>query len=400
MNYLYSLFPPVSSTPIPQIHIIDTVSDPPVTIQYIAGENTVSLATVYPSIKRLLAHPACKHSTVYTDNATYPDIANLLPCQPCEAQFVDMFWRNAATLLDYFADFFANDTPAMHAVWFHLLDMWQETALWMPDRDTMQELNLESQFLKDLDETMILFQRVIFGTATNLAGVSPPFEEIIHHPDGIKDSPAGEYDTGPWISGLKPWQQFLCDGGPGVAPLCAPSPPLSVDTGTSTRDCKAKRTRYIPMPGLALIAKHSSRARRHATSLALLDRDSAPEALSAFDAHSLMFPPKGHSHTHVSATTGRTVSYELVNAAPPVVRYVGLADPSMLAARPTWTLVDECVGVCRGCEGYVARSGVEEGEIEEDEGAFDMWVVREGEGRDKVEEGWGKMFEEWWVDDV
>ena len=84
----------------------------------------------------------------------------------------------------------------------------------------------------------------------------------------------------------------------------------------------------------------------------------------------------------------------------------------MLVSSPTWTLADECVGVCKGMEAYEPQGdghgqgqGQGQGdEEEEEEDVFDMWslcesaVVEEGEERGVLEE-WGEMFEEWCGDD-
>ncbi|CAO2657615.1 Nn.00g037410.m01.CDS01 [Neocucurbitaria sp. VM-36] len=411
---------------LPTIRVEDCTSQPSVTVRYLSGNNDLDFKTVYTQIKRLLTHPKCEHFRVRGES---------WPCMKCEQAFENVYWSCAAYLLDYFADFYNSDTPLMQSVWFHLLDVWQEGGTWLPFEAFLNRVppsspqtltvNRAAQFVSSVKETIALFDLLLSGPRAK--GI--PRDPIIHPPSGEADSPAGEYDTGPWLSGLKPWQQFLCAGSPGVA-----SPPHSLlpscpdeGAGASAEEAETQSTppiRHIPMSAIAIIHRHTTRTRSLAAKLATsLDPDTVVEALHTFDQHALKFPTSTHTqsqtHTYTSPLTGRSVTYQLTNGAPLIGRYIGLGDPSMLVSSPTWTLADECVGVCRGWEAYEPQGGGqgqgqgqgqgddEEEEEEEEEDVFDMWsvcesaVVEEGEGKGVLVEGWGEMFKEWsWMDEI
>ncbi|KAF1947284.1 hypothetical protein EJ02DRAFT_486052 [Clathrospora elynae] len=410
--------------PPPILHISDHTTHPPPTLLYISGANELSLATIYPLIKSLLTHPPCAHRRSPTT----------WPCQPCEAAFTSLHWTCCAYLLDYFADFYATDTPTMHSVWFYLFDVWQEGASWLPVEEVLDDAVQNrggvwgtyraEVFGREVREALLLFQTVMWGRRKEGNSGLGTGESVIYRPSGERHSPVGPYETGPWISGLKPWTQFLCDGSPGVAapaPASAPAPAPIITSSNTTDTTSAgeqrthQTTRYIPLPALALLKTHTSRARallhKHT---AQTDPDTLTEALHTFDQNALAFPSKNDAHTYTSLLTGLRTTYTLVNGAPPISRYPGYGDPSMLVEEPDWNLLDECVGVCRGVEAYEAQAGEEEEEMEGmEEDVFDMWTVVEsagaeeeegggdeggGEGemeRNNLAEGFGDMFEDW-----
>ena len=106
----------------PVIFITDHTTLPPTANRYICGNNDIVFPTAYKQIKSLLSHPTCPHRR-------RPDT---WPCHPCESTFTTKYWSCAATLLDYFADFYPTDTPLMQSIWFYLLDIWQENASHLP----------------------------------------------------------------------------------------------------------------------------------------------------------------------------------------------------------------------------------------------------------------------------
>ncbi|KAJ4373923.1 hypothetical protein N0V83_002662 [Neocucurbitaria cava] len=357
----------------PVIRIEDHTSQPPVTLEYHLGDNKLDFHTVYNQIKSLLWYRKCRR---------YPN-DNDWPCDKCELAFYKFFWSCAAYLFDYFADFYVSDTPLMQSVWYYLLDIWQEGAAWLPYAAILEPppniYNLEKKtraisFVNDVVETLRLLQMVMFG----MRGKGIPRDSIIQEPSGEKLSPVGEYETGPWISGLKPWQQYLCEGSPGVAPprhsllLPNPNPSLDIDKtkDKSTADqqqptASPGRIRHIPLPAIAIIHRHTSHARSLASSLfTAQDADTAADNVHAFDQRALKFPTTldpmqpARSYTYTSPMTGQTVTYELTNGAPLIHRHTGLGDPTMeLSIGGTWTLADECAAVCRGIEAYVVRGG-------------------------------------------
>jgi hypothetical protein len=227
----------------------------------------------------------------------------------------------------------------------------------------------------------------------------------VHVPSGDVRGLAGEYNTGPYISGLRSWEQWLTAGSPGVAldPLAPPNTLRSFADREEGKEDEGN-TRHVPQAGIAIIRTHTNRARNLAEKI---NPEDNRELLADFDANTLLFPTTpsaAQQHTYTSHITGRTVTYQLANGAPPIVRYPGYGDPSMLCSRQDFGLLDEAVGMCRGVEAYVSVSGEgaeqEDGDdSEEEEGeyveeAFDVWSVYETK-EGKVREGWREMFDIW-----
>jgi hypothetical protein len=110
------------------------------------------------------------------------------------------------------------------------------------------------------------------------------------------------------------------------------------------------------------------------------------ELLHRFDENSVRFPRSkdpGEEQTY-RALDGQMTTYRLVNGAPPIMRYSGFGDISMTCDKPTLSLLDECVALCRGVEAYEPVSGQvrededgdeSESESEDEEEVFDMWAV-------------------------
>ncbi|KAJ4346210.1 hypothetical protein N0V95_005626, partial [Ascochyta clinopodiicola] len=200
---------------LPIIRVEDSTTTPALTLRYVCGINDLDLKVIYADIYRLRKHPG--RARLNTNSVRRELI-------PCSRSFLDMFWSAAASLLDYFADFYATDTALMQSIWFHLLDAWQSVC---PTRTYQEIITYQhtasradvvtaSSFLKDYKDTIKLVHTLISTKARarpDEHGVS-----IIHCPSGAVDGLAATYNTGPYISGLKPWQQFLYNGAPGFQP--------------------------------------------------------------------------------------------------------------------------------------------------------------------------------------
>jgi hypothetical protein len=403
----------------PTILVEDYTQEPTATTLYMCGDNIIDLLPNYKQTKELTMYPACMHRPSEND----------WPCPPCETAFVESFWTCAARLLDYFSDFFAVDTPAMQSVWFYLLDIWQEGALWLPVASMAAGRSVSANFRQDLSKALLfqqnyeatleLFSLTIYRAKSR--GV--PVESVVHAPTGEKSGLTRAYNTGPWVSGLTGWEQFLSEGAPGVA--ADDSEPRVREDGTHEGS-----VRYIPMAAIGIMEKHTTRARRLA---ATMESDSpelnepdadSPEAnnevLDDFEQHCLRFPTSASSgtqaHTYTSLT-GDTVSYTLSNGAPPISRSVGFSDPDMLISRPnvpTFTQLDDFVASCKGTKAYEAVSGLSaedggnEGTASEaGEERFDMWRVsnlgklEDGNSqKEGVAKDWGSdMFDNWYLDE-
>jgi hypothetical protein len=332
-------------------------------------------------------------------------------------------------LVDYFADFHPIDTPLMQSIWFYLLDIWQESALYLPYEEVLEEAqaagavevavrgaNRARAFEKSVRDTISLLEVTIWGRRVSTG------DQVIYDPRGEAWCPVGEYETGPWVSGVKPWAQFLGNGGVGVvSPFCgggggggvvvvavdvaAAAVAKDKDNGSGLLKKKIT-TRYIPLPAIGLIKSHTQRAYTLATQLFNKqdDADLLTTSLADLDAHTLPMPSScNESQSYTSRITGLETRYTLSNGAPPVMRYAGLGDPQMVLKGVTdWNLLDECVASCKGVEAYVPvsggdESGEEEGEEDDEENVFDLWTVVER--RTVEEEGkvldLGDMFETW-----
>ncbi|KAF1934345.1 uncharacterized protein M421DRAFT_13671, partial [Didymella exigua CBS 183.55] len=341
----------------PTIRVEDTDSAAPaLTLHYALGQNSLDTVAVGASIYGLSTHSG--RARMEPDSTT--------KVVPCSAPFLGSFWSAAASLLDYFADFYATDTALMQSVWFHLLDTWQAAspaALYKQASDS--SLSHEAQSFKDeYQDTLALFQRVAGqpqgqtdwrgGTAVKHA------EALIHPPSGTLEAEAGAYATGPFVSGLKPWQQFLSAGTPGFRPTVgtgADDEEEANAAAATAHDLDAPR--YIPQPAIALIAAHTARARTLLLRLCESQGRDAAGHMPSWTATAPAFPSVPHrEHTARSPLApGSALSYALLQGAPPVARHEGLGDPSLLLTRPDLMLVDEVVGNCRGREAYVPMTG-------------------------------------------
>ncbi|KAE8824995.1 hypothetical protein PTNB73_07117 [Pyrenophora teres f. teres] len=445
---------PPSLPPPPNLTTTTTTTTtlPRLTPLYTHGPNKIPLAAAYPLIKSLLHHPPCPHRPSPTS----------WPCSACETRFTAHYWACASVLLDYFSDFFWRDTAHMQAVWFHLLDIWQENAKWLPWESIIEEekarLKMERErgmlmgmgsmrsvlerartFEKHIRETIDLIQIVAWGVRGKPSpGPGPDahmvmkeqdvqrgnkrgamgfdlVDRVIYDPKGEAWCPAGDYETGPWVSGLKPWLQFLGIGGPGVAVSTAVrrnnhhnnnnTVKAAGDAGPANedQDKEITLTRYIPQPAIAILKSHTKRTTTMASRLdaRLPDRRLAFQV--GIEDNSLSFPEvwKEEQHTYVSQLTGCKTTYSLRNGVPPIVRHRGWGDVSMSVKKPDLVLLDECVALSRRVGVYepVGRApenddddddddddeeedgdedGDEDGEEESEvEDVFDMWTVVE-----------------------
>ena len=385
---------------IPAIRIEDTDSTAPaLALHYILGLNSLDTAAVAASIYNLSTHPGRAR--------TIPDEPGIVEVIPCNPSFITAFWSAAASLLDYFADFHATDTPVMQSVWYHLLDTWQACAartlaLCKQDHDSW---TYEARdFTKDYEETLELFARLVGQPQEGPQNWKGHAEEkhteaLIHALDGRVEVRAGGYETGPWVSGLKPWQQFLLGGAPGFA-LTSSDEGGKEEQGGGGSVARDAHTRFVPQPAIALMQAHTTRARAlliaHTTHH---DPEQLNERLAAFDNTVLSFPSTtNHEYTSTSMTVPTTTyTYSLFQAAPPVRRYEGLSDPSMMIEPPTLLRLDEAVGNCKGSEAYVPMTGPRDS----DGVGFDIWGVWEsrnmsGEDGETMAIGsCGEVFDDW-----
>ncbi|KAF2819999.1 hypothetical protein CC86DRAFT_429490 [Ophiobolus disseminans] len=359
--------PPAANIPI--ILVEDQTVKPITTTNYIRNNNEIDFEVVYRKVKSLLPHKKCSHRSSPT----------AWPCTPCDEAFSNKFWSCAAHLLDYFADFLHVDTPTMHVLWFHLVDIWQQTADWFPidaalenrsvSPESMQAFTKARWFTKNFEDTIRVMNTVIYGGKDK----DRPREPIIHKPSGDHKTAGGEdYNTGPYYSGLRPWEQWLCRGGSSI---------------TDSSKAAKENVRHIPTGAIAIMKTHTERAELLAVKL-----NPGPEFLAAFKRNSLVFPQEAETQSHsYTSRAGTTISYHLENGAPPVMRPEEFGDLEVKATKPSLHLLDEFIGRARGMEAYEPVSGIrdQDGEWEDGFAPFDTWVVTESKqgdgGEDKME---------------
>ncbi|KAI1511291.1 hypothetical protein Ptr86124_009695 [Pyrenophora tritici-repentis] len=492
-----TLPPPPTLTAIPP-HIDTTTTNlTRLTGLYINGPKKIPLAFAYPLIKSLLRHPPCLHRSTPTS----------WPCGPCEGHFTAHYWACAAVLLDYFSDFFWRDSAHMQALWFYLLDIWQEKAAWLPCeavfatatawRTGLLEMRITGiQFVgvkvepwvleraivfeSHVRETIDLIEKVVWGRKGKAStGPAPDFrlmrigqdayscnssggmesdlsDRVIYDPNGKAYAPSGNYETGPWVSGVKPWLQFLGVGGPGVGVSTGRrhnnnhtntankhnNDNQADDAGTANsnqEEGKTTITRYVPQSAIAIMKYHTKRTSYFATRLDIYSPDDPDGFHIGVEDNSLAFPEvwKVDEHSYVSQLTGCKTTYSLRNGAPLIVRHRGWGDVDLAVKNPDLVLVDECVALSKRLGVYESvggpaeseddddddaededdddddeddEDGEDEGEVEEEEeepeNVFDMWTVVEstvqaesgsggGDESGQVLLDLGPMFDNW-----
>lgn len=352
----------------PTIHVQDTDGAAAgLTLRYVRGDNKLDLKAVYTTVSSLRDHPG-RERLDHRGTAV-----------GCSDAFLNSFWSVAASLLDYFADFYGTDTALMHCVWFHILDEWQRACpapVSILDTPLYRNRNPTAFYMEDYKTTLALIKRLI--NSAFRAEQKNPRDPIIHNPSGTAKDLGGTYETGPFISGLKPWQQFLYSGAPGFKPVSTKITPAAASEGPPTNLAAANKdppTRYIPQPGIALIQTHTERARKLLDKFKEKQNGDSAAAIAAFNTLSVS-PPSAlhHTLTRPSLTQAdKTLSYQLVQGAPPVKRHEGYTDPSMLIDKPDFMLLDEAVGLLKGRLAYVPMTGP----VAHEGVGYDVWAVKE-----------------------
>lgn len=425
---------PNAMTKVPLIVVEDWTVTPVVTRKYFNGDNILDLEDVFCQIKDVESQAHCPHGDFSISDDQY---WHEYPCFSCEQSFANAFWDAAARLVDYFADFYNTDNPLMQSVWFGMFDLWQVSAGFIPHPEDMERvwnsnmavdpwvtsMDKARDFGKHVAETIELVSNLLHGSNKR----TKMTESELHHPYGDLEIQTEIMNTGPFISGLKPWQQFLFANSPGTA---FTTPRLaSADTpGLEHR-------RQIPMPLIAIIQGHTEEMRAIAEEIYARDfPDSFDEKMAEFDANvpglfrakhahayklpvidtqqSLPFPrmPEKQVYSYIDMT-GHRLTYHLADGSPPISASFARRDPHWREKKPSLSLLDEYVAWLRGCSLYEPQSQNSENAAgdsreatpEDDLAAFDMWVVYHS---DKQAEGWvnpypnfHKSFNNWHIDD-
>lgn len=116
--------------------------------------------------------------------------------------------------------------------------------------------------------------RVILGRRSTTA------DDLIHHNGGL--TKRATYFIGGYKAGLKPWQQFLLNGSPGFEP--EPKDLVYPEDVRKVGDRLVER--HVPMGALALVQRHTARARALAAEHAQTDEvDDEANFMADFDNH-------------------------------------------------------------------------------------------------------------------
>ncbi|OAL57021.1 hypothetical protein IQ07DRAFT_497565 [Pyrenochaeta sp. DS3sAY3a] len=392
--------------------MIDWTVLPTVTRKYVNRDNTLDLDEVFGQIKRLATFEKCSHG-LYTPSQ--PEYWHDFPCAACEGAFTNLFWGVAAQLLDYFGDFYNTDTPLMNATWFAMFDLWQTTRDYISQVDEMEDaytptteanawiagMDKSREFGNQLAATV----KLIFTTLHGPESRSKTVESELHHPSGDLEGTLELLNTGPFLSGIKPWQQFLFAESPGscfTAPRLQPADKPGYE-----------RRRQIPMPLIAILENQTTSLRAIADEVFVEDPETYEERMANFDAQALAFPdlPAVQVYSYISLS-GYRVTYHLNNASPPIWVPPGQGDQDLDEKNPSLSLLNDHVSACRGDEVYEHQAlnwedengDTQMGGGDEDDPVFDAWTVYHAAQR---EDNWDEsrfaslenMFDNWQIDD-
>ena len=177
---------------------------------------------------------------------------------PCTRAWADDFFQCVAYIVDYLADFFAHDTVEMQSIWFHFLDQLQDIKTELPHKSWQGAVpfcNHSHEFGYYWDSSLALMNKVLLYSAHNaMAQVNLP--STVPEITGI--------NTGKYKAGLSKWQQFLLNHSPGFSV----SPEDRVYYQNRIEEEGLTMEQHLPTGALAIIQKHTNRARSFAVKLA------------------------------------------------------------------------------------------------------------------------------------
>jgi hypothetical protein len=194
----------------------------------------------------------------------------------CTDEFRNIFWECCAALLNYFADFLSTDNTKNKIIWFHMLNVFQDAAVLPHNFNSTQFPSCDhaEAFAREYEESLKLMNDVIMADDFLR-------DDVVHRSIGLTE-PA-TYQTGPWMNGMKPWDQYLMADSPG---LDVPIGDREYPEGVKAPDTEAKKDadaeeneepevgfgqqlgrqetgviRCVPSGGLAIVQKHTDTAR-------------------------------------------------------------------------------------------------------------------------------------------
>jgi hypothetical protein len=269
----------------PKILVSDASHSRPITTSYSLDENVLDFKAIYTSIKQLPNLPG-RGALI-----TYPDPFSpvlFYKLRPCSKEFLDTYWTVFASVVDYFADFASPDSTMMQSLWFHLLDVMEGVAKGLPHEFWHGSSNAcehAQKFAERYSQTIAFLNKVI--VARNIRNS----DSILHTTLRVNE-PLASY-PGAFKAGLKPWQQFLCNGSPGFGVPKSDREYLDDDPFEKYplgKEVEVVREQHVPFGGLGIVARHTERLREAAIDVASV---SSPFQLSSPKARPLMVEPLG-----------------------------------------------------------------------------------------------------------
>jgi hypothetical protein len=241
----------------------------------------------------------------------------------CNDIFVTDFSDCCSRLLNYFINFYEEDASHNEFLWFHLLDTLKIVAelphqFYLPGRSSCshaQEFNMK-------------FQKTLEFTNFIVTGDQGGPNRVVHHNDMLTSNTSTR--LGEFKSGLTPWEQFLRRGSPGIAS----------DSDSSER--------HIPMGGLAILQRHTTRLRELAKTYTESDAFQKEQTMTAGEFMGRLDNASFHLGKDVKGSVQGHVLEPARTSIPK--RLSGFSDPAMALQKPELWHLDEFVGQMKDVE--------------------------------------------------
>jgi hypothetical protein len=246
----------------PKILVSDASHSPPITTKYSIDENVLDFKAIYTSIKQLPNLPGRGALITYTNPLS---LVSLRQLRPCSKEFLDTYWTLFSSVIDYFADFASQESTMMQSLWFHLLDVMEGVAKGLPHAFWCGSNACEhaQKFAEQYSQTIAFLNKVIVARSIRNS------EPILHTTLRVNE-PLASY-PGAFKAGLKPWQQFLCNGSPGFGVPKSAREYLDDDPFEKYplgKEVEVVREQNVPFGALGIVARHTERLREAAIDLA------------------------------------------------------------------------------------------------------------------------------------
>jgi hypothetical protein len=176
----------------------------------------------------------------------------------------DFFAYSCADIIKYLLDFFPHDTAIGRRTWHILITRLQEAAAQLPhafwDKDK-PSCTHSKIFTEQYEATMSFINLALSGRPERITDNSVHYTRL--KIDGH------ELRFGAYVNGLKPWENWMLNGSPGFSVGKSEGDKeangkLRHETQLyqyEVREGQVTTTRHVPMGALAIVQKHTERAR-------------------------------------------------------------------------------------------------------------------------------------------